>query len=79
MPRVKLAGEAYKDKDMAELIRRYKYGKSLTNADMAKMMGVGQTKWKSWLSDPTLIPLGKLRLIRKKLQIPVEEILPLVM
>ena len=79
MPRVKLAGEVYKDKDMAELIRRYKYGKRLTNADMAKIAGIGQTKWKSWLADPSLIPVGKLRLIQKKLQIPKEELLPFLM
>ena len=79
MPRVKLAGEVYKDKDLSELIRRYKYGKNLTNAEMAKMMGVGQTKWKSWLSDPTLIPIGKLRLIRKHLCIPKEEMMQFLM
>lgn len=79
MPRVKLAGEAYKDKDLSELIRRYKYGKSLTNVDIAKKLGVCATTWKGWLADPTKMPLGKLRLLRKYLCIPKEEMLPFVM
>lgn len=79
MPRVKMAEEAYKDKDLVELIRKHKYGKNLTNAEIAKKVGVGQTKWKSWLADPTLIPLGKLRLIRKLLGIPKEDMLPFLM
>ena len=53
MPKVKLAGDRYKDKDLSELIRRYKYGKDMTNADMAKAVGVCQTTWKNWLSATT--------------------------
>lgn len=73
MPKVKLAGDRYKDKDLSELIRRYKYGKDMTNADMAKAVGVCQTTWKNWLSAPEKIPLGKLRTIRVQLGIPKEE------
>ena len=76
MPRVKLAGDQYKDKDLAELIRRYKYGKNMTNADMAKAVGVCQATFKSYLADPTKISVGKLRDIRKVLQIPKEDMIP---
>ena len=74
MPRTKLAGDAYKDKDLAELIRRYKYGKGLNNEQAAKLIGVCPTTWKAYVSAPGKIPLEKLRKIQQKLGIPKEEI-----
>lgn len=78
MPRVKLAADSYKDKDLAQLIRRYKYGKDLTNAEAGRMIGVCEGTWKNYMNDPARIPLGKLRPIQRKLQIPKEEILPFI-
>lgn len=78
MPRVKLAGDTYKDKDLSQLIRRYKYGKNITNKQAGQMIGVCESTWKNYMNDPTLIPLGKLRLLQRKLQIPKEELLPFV-
>ena len=51
MPRVKLAGDTYLDKDLSELIRRYKYGKKLNNVEAGKLVGIGNGPlpgiWKS--------------------------------
>ena len=79
MPRVKMAADSYKDKDLRELIRRYKYGKGLTNLEAARMIGVCEATWKNYTDTPGRIPLDKLRAIQKKLQIPKEEILPFLM
>lgn len=75
MPRVKLAGDVYKDRDLSELIRRYKYGKGLNNNEAAAMIGVCERTWRNHMENPAQIPLERLRAIQKKLGIPKEEML----
>ena len=79
MPRTNLAGDKYKDKDLGELIRRYKYGKDLNNTEAGKLIGVCERTWRAYMENPGNIPLKKLRLIQRKLQIPKEEMLPFLM
>lgn len=78
MPRTPLAADKYKDKDLCELIRRYKYGMDLTNASAAKAIGVCESTWNNYLTDPGRIPLKKIRAIQKKFRIPKEEMLRLL-
>ena len=75
MPRVKMAGDSYLDKDLAELIRRYKYGKRLNNAEAGKLVGIGERTFARYLEKPGMVPLSVLRLMQRKLQIPKEEFL----
>lgn len=75
MPRVKMAGDSYLDKDLAELIRRYKYGKKLNNAEAGKLVGIGERTFARYLEKPGMVPLSVLRLMQRKLQIPKEEFL----
>lgn len=75
MPRVKMAGDCYLDKDLAELIRRYKYGKKLNNAEAGKLVGIGERTFARYLEKPGMVPLSVLRLMQRKLQIPKEEFL----
>ena len=79
MPRVKLAGDIYKDKDLAALLRRYKYGLNLTDEQIGKSIGVTGRTWSNYLKEPGKIPLGKLRAIQKQLRIPKEELFPFLM
>lgn len=75
MPRVKMAGDCYLDKDLTELIRRYKYGKKLNNAEAGKLVGIGERTFARYLEKPGMVPLSVLRLLQRKLQIPKEEFL----
>lgn len=75
MPRVKLAGDTYLDKDLSELIRRYKYGKKLNNVEAGKLVGVAERTFAKYLEHPENMSLKTLRLMQKKLQIPKEEFL----
>lgn len=75
MPRVKMAGDSYLDKDLAEMIRRYKYGKQLNNAEAGKLVGIGERTFARYLEKPGMMPLSVLRLMQRKLQIPKEEFL----
>lgn len=75
MPRVNLAGDQYRDKDLGELIRRYKYGKALTDAEAGKLVGISDKTWRRYMLEPGRIPLHVLRAIQRKLQIPREEML----
>lgn len=73
MPRVKLAGDSYLDKDLSELIRRYKYGKKLNNVEAGKLVGIGERTFARYMEKPEMIPLRILRQMQRKLQIPKEE------
>ena len=73
MPRVKLAGDRYKDQDLAELIRRYKYGKRYTNEEIAKKVGICERSWDNYMKDPSRMPLRVIRAMQRVLQIPKEE------
>ena len=73
MPRVKMAGDSYLDKDLAELIRRYKYGKKLNNAEAGKLVGIGERTFARYLENPEMMSLKTLRQMQRKLQIPKEE------
>lgn len=75
MPRVKLAGDTYLDKDLSELIRRYKYGKKLNNVEAGKLVGIGERTFARYMEKPGMMPLSVLRLMQRKLQIPKEEFL----
>lgn len=79
MPRVNLAGDKYRDKDLGELIRRYKYGKDLTDAQAGKLVGISDKTWRRYMLEPQKMPLRVLRKIQRQLQIPKEEILPFLM
>lgn len=79
MPRVKLAGDTYRDKDLTQLIRRYQFGMALTNTDAGKLIGCCEKTWRNYMDKPSAIPLGKLRMIQKKLRIPADEMLPHVL
>lgn len=76
MPRTKLGELKYKDKDLTELIRRYKYGKALSNAGIAKKVGISERSWNNYMADPGRMPLRILRSLQKVLQIPKDEMLP---
>lgn len=76
MPRTKLGANKYKDSDLVELIRKYKYGKALTNAEIGKKVGISERSWNNYMSDPGRIPLRVLRDLQKVLQIPKDEMLP---
>lgn len=73
MPRVKLAGDSYLDKDLSELIRRYKYGKKLNNVEAGKLVGIGERTFARYMEKPEMMPLRILRQMQRKLQIPKEE------
>jgi hypothetical protein len=75
MPRVKMAGDCYLDKDLAELIRRYKYGKGLNNAEAGRLVGIGERTFARYLEKPGMVPLSVLRMMQRRLQIPKEEFL----
>ena len=75
MPKVKLAEEAYKNKALSELIRRYKYGKKLNNVEAGKLVGIGERTFARYMEKPGMMPLSVLRLMQRKLQIPKEEFL----
>lgn len=79
MPRVKLAGDTYLDKDLVELIRRYKYGKKLTNAEAGKLIGVAERTFAKYMEHPEIMSLKTLRTIQRKLGIPKEEMYPFLM
>lgn len=76
MPRVNLAGDVYKDKDLVSLIKRYKYGSDMTNAEAAKAVGICEATWTNYMAEPGRIPLKVLRKMRKAFRIPKEEMLP---
>lgn len=80
MPRVNLDGygEIYKDKQLMELLRAKKSGKGLTNATAGKKIGVCDKTFAKYLECPSLIPLGVLRKMQKKLEIPKEDLLKLI-
>lgn len=78
MPRTKLGADAYKDKDLAALIRRYKYGCQMTNEQLAAAIGVSVATLKRYLDDPKKMSVSTIRKIRKQLVIPKEEIMQLV-
>ena len=73
MPRVKLAGYQYKDKDLQALIRRYKYGAGQKHTEAGAAIGVSDATWRRWMKQPGKIPLDKLRAIQKALGVPKEE------
>lgn len=75
MPRVKLAEDSYKNKDLSELIRRYKYGKGLNNEQAGKLVGISERTFAKYMSQPEVMPLKVLRKIQRQLQIPKEEFL----
>lgn len=79
MPRVSLAGDKYQNKDLAELIRRYKYSKGLTNTTAGKLVGVCDRTFARYLEQPGTIPIGVLRIIQKKFQIPKEEMIKYIL
>lgn len=79
MPKVKLAEEAYKNKALSELIRRYKYGKGLNNVQAGKLVGIGERTFARYMENPGLIPVAMLRVYQKKLGIPKEEMLQLLL
>jgi predicted DNA-binding protein (UPF0251 family) len=73
MPRVKLAGDSYLDRDLVEVIRRYKYGKGLNNSEAGKLVGVAERTFARYLENPEMMNLKTLRMLQRKLQIPKEE------
>lgn len=73
MPRVKLAGDSYLNKDLVEMIRRYKYSKGLNNNEAGKLVGVGERTFARYLENPEMMSLKTLRQMQRKLQIPKEE------
>ena len=75
MPRVKLAEDSYKNKDLSELIRRYKYGKGLNNEQAGKLVGISERTFAKYMSQPEVMPLKVLRKIQRQLQIPKDEFL----
>ena len=79
MPRTNLAGDSYKNKDLSELIRRYKYGKGLNNEQAGKLVGISERTFAKYMSQPEVMPLKVLRKIQRKLQIPKEEFLQFLM
>lgn len=79
MPRVKLAGDNYRDSDLSELIRRYKYGQQLTNADVGRLIGVGERTFARYLEQPETMSLHILRKVQRRLKIPKEEFLKCLM
>lgn len=74
MPRVKLAEDGYKNKDLSELIRRYKYSTGLTNEQAGKLVGVSERTFAKYMAEPDTMPLKVLRKLQRRLQIPKEEL-----
>ena len=79
MPRVKLAGYSYKDKDLTKLIREKKYGLGFTNDDMAKELGIGRCKFIDHVSNPCKITIEEFRAMCKALRISKEEVINLIL
>lgn len=79
MPRVKLAGDIYRDSDLAQLIRRYKYGKDLSNAEAGKLLGIGERTFAKYLEKPETMSLQMLRKVQRRLEIPKEDFLRCLM
>ena len=75
MPRVNLAGDVYLDKDLSSLIKRYKYGNDLNNAEAGMLIGIGERTFAKYLEQPDKIPLHILRKIQRNMHIPKEEFL----
>lgn len=73
MPRSKQMEDLYKNKDLTEIIRRYKYGKGLSNAEVGKLIGVAERTFAKYLEQPDTMTLKTLRTIQKRLQIPKDE------
>ena len=63
MPRVKLAGERYKNEDLSRLFRRKKAEHNLTNEKIAGKIGVDRRTVASYLSRPDDMPLSFFRKI----------------
>lgn len=73
MPRVKLAGDSYKDRDLTELIYIYKRRAGLTVPKLCGIMGISESTYHRWMKSPGDIPLSQLRTLRRKLNIPEGE------
>lgn len=79
MPRVKLAEDSYKNKELAELIRKYKYSKDLNNAEAGKLIGVAERTFAKYLEHPEVMSLKTLRLLQKRFQIPKSDFISALM
>lgn len=73
MPRVKLAGDGYKDKDLIELVYVYKRRAGMTVPALCEVMGISESTYHRWMRKPGDIPLSQLRTLKKKLSIPEGE------
>lgn len=72
MPRVKLAGDSYKDKDLTELVYIYKRRAGMTVPKLCEMLEISETTYHRWMKKPGNIPLTQLRTLQRKLNIPME-------
>lgn len=73
MPRVKLAGDCYKDKDLTELVYIYKRRAGITVPTLCEMMKISESTYHRWMKQPGDIPLTQLRQLQRKLSIPPGE------
>ena len=70
MPRVKLAGDTYRDRDLAELIHIYQRRAGLTGKKMSELLDISESTYYRWMRFPEIIPLKQLRMMQRKLNIP---------
>lgn len=73
MPRTLLGADSYKDKDLSELIYVYKRRAGATNETCAKWLDIHPATWIKYMKEPSRISLENLRIIQRKLRIPVGE------
>lgn len=74
MPRVKLAGDSYKDKDLTELVYIYKRRAGITIPKLCETLKISESTYHRWMKQPGDIPLTQLRQLQRKLGIPPGEL-----
>lgn len=74
MPRLKLSAEERAQREVVGVIDKYARIYDVSPAERAAAMRIGRTSYYSRMKDPDSMTLKELRLLRRRLKMPLEEI-----